>query len=61
MIIVTCRIYPKDIGLPYKEESIVFGNSHQLKDFLDGELDVIVDKVFEIKEEKEENINEESM
>ena len=51
MIIVTCRIYPKDIGLSYKEESYVFGNSHQLKDFLAGELDVIVDKVFEIKEE----------
>ena len=51
MIIVTCRIYPKDIGLSYKEESYVFGNSHQLKDFLVSQGNVIVDKVFEIKEE----------
>ena len=51
MIIVTCRIYPKDIGLSYKEESRVFGNSHQLKDFLVSQGNVIVDKVFEIKEE----------
>ena len=60
MIIVTCRVYPKDIGLSYKEESYVFGNSHQLKDFLFSLGNVIVDKVFEIKEEEEE-INEESM
>lgn len=51
MIIVTCRIYPKDIGLSYKEVSYVFGNSHQLKDFLVSQGNVIVDKVFEIKEE----------
>lgn len=57
MIIVTCRVYPKGIGpayktdKTYKEKSYAFDNSHQLKDFLDGELDVIVDKVFEIKEE----------
>ena len=51
MIIVTCRIYPKDIGVSYREESYVFGNSHQLKDFLVSEGNVIVDKVFEIKEE----------
>lgn len=51
MIIVTCRIYPKDIGLSYKEESYVFGNSYQLKDFLVRQGNVIVDKVFEIKEE----------
>lgn len=51
MIIVTCRVYPKDIGLSYKEESRVFGNSHQLKDFLVSQGNVIVDKVFEIKEE----------
>ena len=57
MIIVTCRIYPKDIGLSYKEKSYAFDNCHQLKDFLDGELDVIVDKVFEIKEENYEKEN----
>ena len=51
MIIVTCRVYPKDIGLSYKEESRVFNNSHQLKDFLGSQGKVIVDKVFEIKEE----------
>lgn len=50
MIIVTCRVYPKDIGLSYKEESRVFNNSHQLKDFLISQGNVIVDKVFEIKE-----------
>lgn len=56
MIIVTCRVYPKGIGpayktdKTYKEKSYAFDNLHQLKDFLDGELDVIVDKVFEIKE-----------
>ena len=54
MIIVTCRIYPKDIGLSYKEESYVFGNSHQLKDFLVRQGNVIVDKVFELKEENNE-------
>ena len=58
MIIVTCRVYPKGIGpayktdKTYKEKSYAFDNPHQLKDFLDSELDVIVDKVFEIKEEK---------
>ena len=51
MIIVTCRIYPKDIGVSYEEGSYVFGNSHQLKDFLVSKGNVIVDKVFEIKEE----------
>ena len=57
MIIVTCRVYPKDIGpgyktdKTYKEKSYAFDNSQQLKDFLVGDLDVIVDKVFEIKEE----------
>ena len=51
MIIVTCRIYPKDIEPSYKEESYVFDNSHQLKDFLVSQGNVIVDKVFEIKEE----------
>ena len=54
MIIVTCRIYPKDIGLSYKEVSYVFGNSPQLKDFLVSQGNVIVDKVFEIKEENNE-------
>ena len=59
MIIVTCRVYPKGVGpayktdKTYKEKSYAFDNCHQLKDFLDGELDVIVDKVFEIKEEKQ--------
>ena len=51
MIIVTCRVYPKDIGLAYKEVSYVFDNSHQLKNFLVSQGTVIVDKVFEIKEE----------
>ena len=54
MIIVTCRVYPKGIGpayKTYKEKSYAFDNTNQLKDFLAGELDVIVDKVFEIKEE----------
>ena len=55
MIIVTCRVYQKGIGpaykTTYKEKSYAFDNSNQLKDFLDSELDVIVDKVFEIKEE----------
>ena len=51
MIIVTCRIYPKGIGVSYREESYVFGNSHQLKDFLVRQGNVIVDKVFELKEE----------
>ena len=51
MIIVTCRIYPKDVGLSYKEESYVFHNSHDLKNFLVSQGNVIVDKVFEIKEE----------
>ena len=51
MIIVTCRIYPKDVGLSYKEESYVFHNSYDLKDFLVRQGNVIVDKVFEIKEE----------
>ena len=56
MIIVTCRVYPKGIGpayktdKTYKEKSYAFDNSQQLKDFLVGDLDVIVDKVFEIKE-----------
>lgn len=54
MIIVTCRVYQKSIGpaykTTYKEKSYAFDNSNQLKDFLDSELDVIVDKVFEIKE-----------
>lgn len=58
MIIVTCRVYSKNIGpaykTTYKEKSYAFDNSHQLKDFLDGEPDVIVDKVFEIKEENNE-------
>ena len=55
MIIVTCRIYPKDIGLPNKEESFIFDNSHQLKVFLiRHQNEIIVDKVFEIKEEVEE-------
>ena len=57
MIIVTCRIYPKDIGLSYKEVSYVFGNSDQLKDFLVSQGNVIVDKVFEIKEENNEKEN----
>ena len=68
MIIVTCRVYPKGIGpayktdKTYKEKSYAFDNTNQLKEFLgDSRLDVIVDKVFETKEEKEENINEESM
>ena len=68
MIIVTCRVYPKGIGpayktdKTYKEKSYAFDNTNQLKEVLgDSRLDVIVDKVFEIKEEKEENINEESM
>ena len=58
MIILTCRVYQKSIGpayktdKTYKEKSYAFDNSNQLKDFLYGELDVIVDKVFEIKEEK---------
>ena len=57
MIIVSCRVYPKGIGpayktdKTYKEESYVFDNSHQLKDFLVNQGNVIVDKVFEIKEE----------
>ena len=51
MIIVTCRIYPKDVGLSYKEESYVFHNSYDLKNFLVRQGNVIVDKVFEIKEE----------
>ena len=56
MIIVTCRVYPKGIGpgyktdKTYKEKSYAFDNSQQLKDFLVGDLDVIVDKVFEVKE-----------
>ena len=54
MIIVTCRIYPKGIGVSYREESYVFGNSHQLKDFLVRQGNVIVDKVFELKEENNE-------
>ena len=54
MIIVTCRIYPKDIEPSYKEESYVFDNSHQLKDFLVSEGNVIVDKVFELKEKNNE-------
>ena len=63
MIIVTCRVYPKGVGpayktdKTYKEKSYAFDNCHQLKDFLDGELDVIVDKVFEIKEENYEKEN----
>ena len=51
MIIVTCRIYPKNGGLSYIEESYVFHNSYDLKDFLVSQGNVIVDKVFEIKEE----------
>lgn len=60
MIIVTCRVYPKNIGpayktdKTYKEKSYAFDNSQQLKDFLVGDLDVIVDKVFEIKEDNHE-------
>ena len=61
MIIVTCRVYPKGVGpayktdKTYKEKSYTFDNSQQLKDFLnDSRLDVIVDKVFEIKEEVEQ-------
>mgnify|MGYP003502319917 CR=1 FL=1 len=60
MIIVTCRVYPKGMGpayktdKTYKEKSYSFDNCHQLKDFLNGELDVIVDKVFEIKEDNHE-------
>ena len=54
MIIVTCRVYQKSVSpaykATYKEKSYTFDNSNQLKDFLDKELDVIVDKVFEIKE-----------
>ncbi len=63
MIIVTCRVYPKGIGpayktdKTYKEKSYAFDNSNQLKDFLaDSQLDVIVDKVFEIKEEDNDQI-----
>ena len=52
MIIVTCRICRKDIGLPNTEESFIFDNSHQLKVFLiRHQKKIIVDKVFEIKEE----------
>lgn len=51
MIIVTCRIYPKDIGISYKEETWCFNNARDLKDFLVDKGNVIVDKVFEIKEE----------
>ena len=60
MIIVTFRVYPKGIGpgyktdKTYKEKSYAFDNSQQLKDFLVGDLDVIVDKVFEVKEESNE-------
>lgn len=64
MIIVTCRVYPKGIGpayktdKTYKERSYAFDNCHQLKDFLDdNRLDVIVDKVFEVKEEDNEKEN----
>ena len=64
MIIVTCRVYPKGIGpgyktdKTYKEKSYAFDNSNQLKDFLDdSQLDVIVDKVFEVKEEDNEKEN----
>ena len=64
MIIVTCRVYPKGIGpayktdKTYKESSYAFDNCHQLKDFLDdNRLDVIVDKVFEVKEEDNEKEN----
>lgn len=64
MIIVTCRVYPKGVGpayktdKTYKEKSYTFDNSQQLKDFLnDSRLDVIVDKVFEIKEENNEKEN----
>ena len=63
MIIVTCRVYPKGVGPAYKtdkiykEKSYAFDNCHQLKDFLDGEKDVIVDKGFEIKEEDYEKEN----
>ena len=49
MIIVTCRIYPKDIEPSYKEESYVFDNSHQLKDFLVSQVSVIVYNVFVFK------------
>ena len=52
MIIVTCRIYPKYMGLPNKEASYIFDNPHQLKVFfIRHQNEIIVDKVFEIKEE----------
>ena len=35
----------------YKEKSYAFDNTNQLKDFLVRQGNVIVDKVFEIKEE----------
>ena len=52
MIIVTCRIYPKDIGLPNKEESFIFDNYSYIEisprrekalDYLDHEDGYVMD------------------
>ena len=53
MIIVTCRVYPKESDvLVHIEKTMCFENSKDLKNYLvNKEVNVIVDKVFEIKEE----------
>ena len=51
MIIVTCRVYPKESDIfVYLEKTMCFENSKDLKNYLvNNEVNVIVDKLFEIK------------